>query len=216
MEYVLKISQFLLFNIKIKDNVMAIETGIFGNGTNFEDRYISNYKELDVFVGACKKLGLKIVLVSGSWDMLHIGHLKYLEVAKKEGDILIVGIDSDEKIRKRKGSNRPIVPESERMQMLAHCRHVDVIVIKKSDDSKLSLLRLVKPDTLIISETTKHKKTNLKEMERYCNSIVMLKPQAKTSTTAKLRKLHVDGASQFADKLSGQIIDMINKSLKEI
>ncbi len=195
---------------------MVIETGIFGNETNFKDRYISDYKQLGMFVEACKNIGLKIALVSGSWDMLHIGHLKYLEVAKNEGNILIVGIDSDEKITKRKGPNRPIVSESERMQMLAHCRSVDVIVLKKSTDSKLRLLKLVRPDALIISETTKHNKSRLCEMKKYCGKVVLLKPQAKTSTTAKLRKLHINGASQFAGKLSDQITQLIEISLKEM
>jgi len=92
---------------------MAIETGVFGNGTNFEDRHISDYKRLGDFVNACKSLGLKVVLVSGSFDVFHIGHAKYLEAAKNEGDILIVGIDDDEKITERKGPDRPVVSEED-------------------------------------------------------------------------------------------------------
>jgi len=195
---------------------MAIETGVFGNGTNFKDRHITDHKQLYKLVTACRSLGLKVVLVSGSFDVFHIGHAKYLEAAKREGDILIVGIDDDEKITSRKGPNRPVVSEEERMQILAHCRHVDVIVLKKLKDAKFRLLKAVRPDVLIVSETTKHKKSKLQEMKKYCGKVVMLKPQAQTSTTAKLRKLHVGGANQFAEKLAPQILELINDALKEI
>ena len=56
----------------------------------------------------------RIGLVMGSWDQCHIGHIRYLKRAKEECDYLIVGVDSDEKIRKRKGPNRPLIPEDER------------------------------------------------------------------------------------------------------
>src|SRR5690348_2233677 len=105
---------------------MAISAGIFGDGTSLNDRYIPDYKELGALVKLWKQLGLKIVLTSGTYDLFHIGHAEYLEAAKKQGDLLIVGVDSDAKVRQRKGPHRPVVNEEERVRILAHLRHVDV------------------------------------------------------------------------------------------
>ena len=74
-------------------------------------------------------IGLRLVLTSGSFDLVHLGHVKYLAKAKELGDVLIVGVDSDAKIRRRKGEDRPMVPQSERLEMLAHQRPVDVIFL---------------------------------------------------------------------------------------
>jgi len=84
---------------------MAINAGIFGDSTSFEHRYISDHDKLSELVGYWKKLGLRIVLTSGTFDLFHIGHAQYLEKAKALGDVLIVGVDSDEKVRKRKGQS---------------------------------------------------------------------------------------------------------------
>src|SRR3990167_8790336 len=109
---------------------MAIKTGIFGDGANIKDRYIRDYKKLGELVKHWKKLGLKIVLTSGSWDLFHVGHAQYLERAKGLGDLLIVGVDSDANVRARKGPHRPVVPEVERVHILSHLRHVDAITLK--------------------------------------------------------------------------------------
>ena len=61
---------------------MAIKAGIFGDGTNMKDRYIADHKKLAELVKHWKKLGLKIVLTSGTWDLFHVGHAQYLECAK--------------------------------------------------------------------------------------------------------------------------------------
>ena len=68
-------------------------------------------------VNVYKENGNKVVLTFGSWDMLHVGHMKYIEEAKKMGDILIVGVDSDAKISARKGKDRPIVKQKERIEI---------------------------------------------------------------------------------------------------
>lgn len=94
---------------------MALNAGIFGDKTSFEDRYIPDHVKLVELVGYWKKLGLKIVLTSGTFDLFHIGHAQYLEKAKEMGDVLIVGVDSDARVKKRKGPERPIVPENERV-----------------------------------------------------------------------------------------------------
>lgn len=78
------------------------EGGIFGRGINPESRIIE-YIGIDNHINALRTLGLNIVLTSGTFDLPHIGHAKYLEKAKSFGDILVVAVDSDEKVKKEKG-----------------------------------------------------------------------------------------------------------------
>ena len=170
---------------------MAINAGIFGDKTSFEHRYISDHKKLEKSVELWKQLGLKIVLTSGTFDLFHIGHAQYLEKAKEFGDILIVGVDSDDRVKKRKGPDRPVVPENERVLILSHVRHVDVVTLKNVDDSNNHLIRLVCPDVLVVSESTKHKPNEVDEKAQYCGQIVALEPQATTSTSAKLRMIQI-------------------------
>jgi len=132
---------------------MCGQNNLYGNGVNFKDRFIGDLDILSRLVNSLKESGKKIILTSGSFDLLHIGHAQYLMKAKEVGDILVVGIDDDEKVRKRKGSGRPVVPEKERFKMLAHLRGVDIIAPKRVNDPELFLLKTIRPDVLIVSET---------------------------------------------------------------
>ncbi len=107
----------------------SLYPGIFSPKTNIKDRFISSHKNLARVVDDLKKNGYKIVLTQGVWDLIHEGHALYLEAAKSHGDILIVGVDSDELTKQRKGPNRPIVPQKERISMLIHLRHVDILIV---------------------------------------------------------------------------------------
>jgi D-beta-D-heptose 7-phosphate kinase/D-beta-D-heptose 1-phosphate adenosyltransferase len=107
------------------------------------------------------------------------------------GDLLIVGVDSDEKVRARKGPHRPIVPEMERVHILSHCRHVDVITLKPHKEEKNSLIKLISPDVLVVSESTKHGEEEVDEKAQYCGEIIVLEPQASTSTSAKIRLIQI-------------------------
>jgi len=77
--------------------------------------------------------GKRIGLVMGSWDQCHIGHIRYLKRAKEECDYLVVGVDSDDKIRKRKGPNRPLIPEDERYDTIME---IGVNKVKKYEIGK--------------------------------------------------------------------------------
>jgi rfaE bifunctional protein nucleotidyltransferase chain/domain len=74
-----------------------------------------------------KNRGKKIVTTNGCFDILHVGHVRYLQKAKKLGDVLIVGVNSDKSTKMNKGKNRPIVPENERIEMLAALECVDYV-----------------------------------------------------------------------------------------
>ncbi len=195
---------------------MAIKAGIFGDGTNFKDRYIPDHKKLASKVKHWKELGLKVVLTSGTWDLFHVGHAEYLERAKELGDLLIVGVDSDAKVRARKGPHRPVVPEKERVHTLSHLRHVDVITLKPYPEKPNQLIKLVRPDILVVSKSTKHDTKDLKEKERYVGKVVLLQPQAETSTSAKVRLLHVSGADRFAKEIANRIPNLMEEIIESL
>ncbi len=183
--------------------------------TNLKDRFVLNYKELSPVVAMLKQAGYRIVLTQGVWDLIHEGHALYLEAAKSLGDILIVGVDSDELTRRRKGPNRPIVPQGERVKMLVHLRHVDLVTLREADQGIGDLIKLVRPDVLITSESTKDfTRDQMKQYGSYCGKIVTLPPQAATSTTARVRMLAIEGAEKLAtevSKLTHEFLEKIRK-----
>lgn len=195
---------------------MAIKAGIFGDGTNLKDRYVPDHKKLASKVKNWKDLGLTIVLTSGTWDLFHVGHAQYLEYAKGLGDLLIVGVDSDEKVRARKGPHRPVVPEEERVHTLSHLRHVDVITLKPLSEKPNELIKLIRPDVLVLSKSTKHKPADIKEKQKYCKKVVLLQPQAETSTSAKVRLLHVSGADRFAKEVALRIPALMEEVMESL
>ena len=84
-------------------------------------RIVRDYAEIERRVQAFRALGLpgfKIVLTAGTFDLFHVGHSRYLAQARKHGDLLIVGVDADDKVRKTKGPTRPIVLEDERLEIV--------------------------------------------------------------------------------------------------
>ena len=92
-----------------------------------------------------RSTGNTIVLANGCFDLLHVGHVRYLEGAKAVGDILIVGINSDRQARQLKGSNRPFMPENERAEIVASLRCVDLVTIF-DEPTVEGLMRAIRPD----------------------------------------------------------------------
>ena len=89
--------------------------------------------------------GLTIAFANGGFDLLHVGHIRYLEGAKREADRLVVAINSDASVRTLKGPARPILPESDRAELVAALRAVDYVVIF-DEPTVAPLLELLKPD----------------------------------------------------------------------
>lgn len=176
-------------------------------------QYVSNYAKLTEIIGALRTIGASIVLTQGAFDFIHIGHFLYLEKARQLGDILIVGVDSDEKVRRRKGPDRPIVSEAERVRMLTHVRHVDIVTLKPANSPKWDLIKLVRPDVLVATQET-YTPAQLKELKRFCGQIVVLEPQATTSTTAKLRRLNIGLSKKMRDAITSSINDTFEKLMK--
>lgn len=173
---------------------------IFGLGSNFEKRVFRDYDQLLKQVNQCKNMGLKVVLTSGTFDLFHIGHSRYLEKAKECGDILIVGVDSDKKVRKKKGPHRPIVNEDERMEILCHCRHVGMVFLKQASDRKWRFIRAVRPDVLIATKRI-YEKRDLVGLDECCGDIIVLESQATASTTARIRRILISPIEEVKGQL---------------
>lgn len=100
------------------------------------------------FVAANRGAGKRIVFTNGVFDLLHPGHVRYLQTARSHGDVLIVGLNSDASVRRYKGPDRPITPESERAELLAALACVDAVSIF-GEDTPADIIRRVQPDVLV-------------------------------------------------------------------
>src|SRR5260221_4296392 len=119
---------------------------------------MKNILTLDQLPNLIKKLKLQsksIVLVGGCFDILHIGHITFLEKAKKEGDILLVMLESDKSIQERKGITRPIHTRSERAHILSQLRLVDFIVLlphMTSDKAYEKVVKMIQPAIIAVTK----------------------------------------------------------------
>ncbi len=104
-----------------------------------------NVAEAAALAERLRAAGRRIVLANGCFDLLHVGHIRYLDDARRLGDVLFVGINSDAAVARLKGRGRPLMPENERAEILGALRAVDHVVIF-DDDTADALLRAIKPD----------------------------------------------------------------------
>jgi D-beta-D-heptose 7-phosphate kinase/D-beta-D-heptose 1-phosphate adenosyltransferase len=92
--------------------------------------------------------GKRIVFTNGCFDLIHLGHVKYFQFARKQGDILVVGVNTDSSIRRLKGPKRPIMPETDRLGVLEELESINYLV-RFDDDTPLRLIERIKPDVLV-------------------------------------------------------------------
>src|SRR6187401_2341751 len=103
---------------------------------------------LETFVRQARAAGRRIVITNGVFDLLHPGHVRYLQAARAHGDLLIVGLNSDASVRRNKGPERPINPETERAEIVAALACVDAVSIF-DDDTPADIIKRVQPDVLV-------------------------------------------------------------------
>ena len=96
-------------------------------------------------VAIVRRAGARIVLANGCFDILHVGHVRYLEAARALGDLLVVGLNSDDQVRRLKGEGRPLMPERERAEVVASLRAVDLVTIFPEPTVE-ALLLAIRPD----------------------------------------------------------------------
>lgn len=92
--------------------------------------------------------GKKVIFTNGCFDILHVGHIRLLEFARTLGDLLVVGLNSDDSVRRLKGKTRPIIPEQERAEVLSALRCIDIITLFY-DDTPLSLIVQLRPQVMV-------------------------------------------------------------------
>lgn len=95
-----------------------------------------------------KRRGRKVVFTNGCFDILHVGHVRYLQEARALGDILVVGLNADESVKRLKGPERPVQNENDRAEILVALSCVDAVAIFKEDTAE-NLIRTVKPDIYV-------------------------------------------------------------------
>ena len=109
---------------------------------------VLTWEQAESAVRTARAAGRRIVFTNGVFDLLHPGHVRYLQHARSLGDLLIVGLNADVSVRRNKGSDRPITPENERAEVLAALECVDAVVIFEHD-TPAEIVRLVQPDILV-------------------------------------------------------------------
>ncbi len=102
-------------------------------------------KEIHKIIREEQRTGKSVVFTNGCFDLLHVGHIRYLQAAKKEGDILLTAVNSDQSVRALKGRDRPVMPEEERVEILSALECTDLIVLF-DDETVDRLLRELRPD----------------------------------------------------------------------
>lgn len=162
-----------------------------------------------------KEKGKKIVFTAGAWDLVHVGQLRYLEKAKEEGDVLVVGVSSDEAIRRVKGPNKPVLGEKIRAEALSYLRSVDFVTIIPEPSCQPSL-GLLKPDVYVTVKedwTDNYKESKeYKTVTKYGGKVEVVDRQSTTISTTKIIQRAIGGhlGDVFKD-----FVDMRKNPLKE-
>jgi D-beta-D-heptose 7-phosphate kinase/D-beta-D-heptose 1-phosphate adenosyltransferase len=133
--------------------------------------------------------GQKIVFTNGCFDLLHAGHVTYLEAAKKTGDKLILGLNTDRSVRALKGPTRPVVQEGDRARVLAALASVDAVILF-DEDTPLALIDLIKPDVIVKGDDyTEDQVVGGKEVKSWGGSVKLIPLVQGRSTSNIIKKL---------------------------
>lgn len=150
---------------------------------------IKRLEELKRIITGFQNKGKKIVFTNGCFDILHYGHVMYLEKAKAKGDILIVAVNSDSSVQRLKGKNRPIVNENDRLKIIAGLSSVDY-VIAFHQDTPFEAIKKLKPDILIKgSDWNKENIVGADFVKGYGGNVYTIKLAQNRSTTNIIKKI---------------------------
>lgn len=156
-------------------------------------RKIKSLSKLKIILRDLREGGRKIVFTNGCFDILHAGHLKYLEAAKRYGDILVVAINSDKSVRKIKGDSRPIVGEKDRAYVLSALESVGFVTIF-NETTPLNTIMALKPDVIVKgADWRKEDIIGGKFVESYGGKVVRLAYLKGYSTTDIIKRCKVYG-----------------------
>lgn len=145
---------------------------------------LSQPKLLDT-VRRLRRRGKRIAFTNGCFDLLHVGHLDYLERIKRKADVLVVGVNSDSSVRRLKGKGRPIVPARERARLVAALKAVDFVTIFWGN-TPLRVIRNLKPDLLVKGTDWEREKVVGRDVVESSGGKVILAPYLKGHSTTHL------------------------------
>jgi D-beta-D-heptose 7-phosphate kinase / D-beta-D-heptose 1-phosphate adenosyltransferase len=151
------------------------------------DKHIKTWDELSSIISELKNNNKKIVFTNGCFDILHVGHIKYLEKAKNFGDILILGLNSDTSTQKLKGKDRPINIQNDRAYILASLEPVDYVVVFE-EDTPLNLIKLVKPDVLVKGGDYEGKEVVGQDFAKEFKLVQFIEGKSTTKTIQRIKK----------------------------
>jgi D-beta-D-heptose 7-phosphate kinase/D-beta-D-heptose 1-phosphate adenosyltransferase len=146
---------------------------------------IKTKEDLHRIVEDLKKKGKRIVFTNGCFDLLHLGHIRYLEKAKSLGDILVVGVNSDRSVQSLKGPERPILPEGERAEILSGLECVDYITLF-DELTPLELISSLQPHILVKGGNWAKETTVGREVVERSGGEVVILPFVEGSSTSNL------------------------------
>ena len=125
--------------------LMLVTVGLQGQDA---DQKIISATLLENILAGERQRGKKVVFTNGCFDLLHVGHVKYLQAARQLGDLLVLGLNSDDSIRSLKGPNRPLIGQEERAHILAALDCIDYVVVF-DEDTPLDVITVLRPDILV-------------------------------------------------------------------
>ncbi|MSR77962.1 MAG: D-glycero-beta-D-manno-heptose 1-phosphate adenylyltransferase [Candidatus Omnitrophica bacterium] len=153
---------------------------------------ILSLPKLSPLVASLKHQKKKIVFTNGTFDILHLGHVTYLEKARAHGDVLIVGVNTDRSVKSYKGPTRPINHENDRLRVLAALESVSYVVLF-SDPTPLQLILKIRPDVLVKGgDWKKNQIVGAHEVEGWGGKVKRISFVKNRSTTLVLKKLGIE------------------------
>jgi D-beta-D-heptose 7-phosphate kinase / D-beta-D-heptose 1-phosphate adenosyltransferase len=151
------------------------------------DKHIKSISEIAFLCNDLKKRGKKIIFTNGCFDLIHAGHIRYLEQAKEFGDILILGLNSDKSVTSLKGHGRPINTEKDRAYILAALESVDYVVIFNEKDP-YELIKSIKPDVLVKGGDYKNKKVIGEDLVNELKLVDFIDGKSSSITIKKIKE----------------------------
>jgi D-beta-D-heptose 7-phosphate kinase / D-beta-D-heptose 1-phosphate adenosyltransferase len=171
-----------------KDSTSACSSLELTTYFNRQNKYVADISELACLVASYRKLGKRIVFTNGCFDIIHSGHVNYLQCAKELGDVLIVGLNTDESIRRLKGESRPVNSLDDRLQVMCGLASVDHIIDfgSEDDDTPVPLIRVIQPDVFVKGGDYREESLPEAESVRENGGAVVILPHVPDHSTTRI------------------------------
>jgi len=148
---------------------------------------ILNWNELKKVVDSAKAAGKKVVFTNGCFDILHVGHIRYLKEAKKLGDILVIGLNSDKSVSSIK-PGRPLNPQNQRAEVISSLDMVDYVTLF-DEDTPYEVIKLLQPDVLVKGGDWKKEDIIGSDIAKETHSLPYIKGISTTEIIERIKKL---------------------------